>query len=441
MIDLKELARLLGKDCDSKLINKFCHDSRNIKAEDVYIALKGQRVDGHDYVLEAERAGAIAVIVERLVKDINIPQFVVKSSLHAWQKIARFIREKSSARVIGITGSCGKTTVKSLLGHVLSSIQPTLVTSGNFNNEIGVPLTLSGLQRKHRYAVIEMGARKKGDICVLCQCVQPDIGLITCSSEVHLESFGNITEVIKTKGELFQTMKKGVAIYPKSDRGNKVWTKYSSHLKTFQSSLENPYRLEMMGYDNHTMKVRVLDEKGCEHTFDSQLLGRHSLHNLSLVLAVTAELGIMLVDVIKAFKSYTPEASRQRLYTLEKISLIDDSYNASPASVKAAMQTLKDVSDLPVFILGDMAELGEHSSESHKDIASYARSLDICLYYVGEYRDEVRMGYGSDSGIYSKYTDLIENLVFSGNELVWVKGSRKSKMERVVNYLRERYSC
>ena len=439
MITLDELGQLLGHKCKPKSIRTFCHDSRKIKLDDIYIALKGERVDGHDYVLHAEKAGAIAAIVERRCSSAKIPQFIVENCVQTWHKIACHIRAKSSATIIGITGSCGKTTVKSLLGHVLSSQGTTLETFGNLNNEIGVPLTLSQLNKYHEYAVIEMGARNKGDIKVLCECVLPDIGIITCAHKVHMDSFATLNDVIETKAELFQTMKQGVAVFPKGDRGSEFWSKGSKHLSTRVVSLSSPYTLEFISYSNNRMKIKIIDGNGASHFLNSQLLGKFNLNNISLVLSVTFELGIALNEVIDALQTFIPVNSRQQIFNLNKISLIDDSYNANPTSVKASMDTLIELTNFPVFILGDMVELGRNTQDLHREVAKHARSLGICLYYFGDHRDAVADGYGSYQGIFSEYSDLIKSLNFLGNESVWVKGSRKSRMERVVNHIRRIY--
>lgn len=361
-------------------VRVICTDSRKIMPGDVFLAIIGPQFDGHQFIEAALSHGAVGCIVSK--PGINIlPTFLVTDTLAAYAAIALAWRLQFIIPMVAITGSIGKTSTKHILAHLFSACGPTLAPVGSFNNEIGVPQTLLQLTAAHQYAVIEMGACHPGDIAYLMQCTQPTASIVTTCAPVHMESFCSLEMIVQEKGSIYDNLPMdGIAIVNKD-------TPFSENFITRIG--KRPHMT--FGVQNLTADVTASDIvatlEGSHFTLHTPMGAAFcycpfpSLHQLSNALAaITAALavGTPFDRVSAALASCPPLDGRLRVFTAKcGARIIDDSYNANPTSVKAAMQLLSEQSGLKVLVLGDMAELGPNAAEIHKDIGLTAKALAI----------------------------------------------------------------
>ncbi len=423
--------------------NGMTHDTRRLAPGNLFAALPGGRDDGHRFVADAARAGAVAALVQRSV-DAPLTQIVVPDVIRAMGLLAHHWRRSLPVRVIGITGSNGKTTVKNMLAAVLGRVSPTLATGGNYNNEIGVPLTLAGLDASHRYAVIEMGCGRPGDIEYLAGIAAPEVGLVTNAGPAHLDGLGDLDGVARTKGEMFAALDAdGTAVINRDDRYYEYWAGLCPQARriTFGSHAEADVR-----WADGSGRERVITELG-EFELSLQLPGIHNRINALAATAAALALGIDLDAIADGLAHVTPEPGRlETLATDQGWHLIDDSYNANPASLYAALQVLGQCDGRRWLVLGDMAELGEDSDKLHREIGRAARDLGVeRLFTVGERAHAAADAFGRGAESFDAIEDLIERL---GEQLepdvhCLVKGSRSARMERVIERLcgREAEPC
>ena len=434
---VKRLAELIGcmATGNGREIVGMTHDTRSLRPGNLFCALKGEHVDGHDFVARAAEAGAGAALVTRVV-DVDLPQLVVGDVLTAMGQIASAWREQMPVTVIGITGSNGKTTVKEMLAAMLERSGPTLATQGNYNNEIGVPLTLSRLMAEHRFAVIEMGASSPGDIAYLCEIARPEIGILTNAAPAHLEGFGSLDGVARTKGELFESLApSGLAVINADDAYSGLWHELASHCRTITFGT------------GETALVRGVMEKGRVHVttptgefnYLPRLPGRHNMLNALAATAAAVTLDVTLSDITAALDALESIPGRLQVYRhAEGWTLIDDTYNANPASLYAGLQVLADEGGERWLVLGDMAELGNDSTKLHAEMGQAAADMGISrLFAVGEISQSSVQAFGPGATHYEHHDALILALKDSLHAGVscLVKGSRSMHMERIVESL------
>ena len=443
---LNELSRALGVDYSGEDMDfsGVSTDTRNIETGDVFVALKGPNFDAHDYLDQAKEKGAIAAVVDRDV-DSTLPQIKVENTLTALGKMASARRQSFSGKVIGLTGSNGKTTVKELIASILSTNGKVLATRGNFNNDIGLPLTLLRLENDEQYAVIEMGANHPGEIDYLTHVTQPDIALITNAGAAHLEGFGSVEGVSRAKGEIFSGLSgNGVAIINADDKYADYWLSISkgNTQKTF--SLENEKadvfasNVEQQ-HGSSTFNINVKN-KGVVNV-KLPLSGKHNVAN-ALVAATVASVCDLTLDQIKAgLESFNTVQGRLTfLKGAEKSCVIDDTYNANLDSSKAAINVLSEQSGEKYFVFGDLFESGDNATVIHQKIGQYAKEKNIDhLLAVGELTQLTVDAFGEGAVHFNNKNELADYLfpMLGEESVVLVKGSRGMRMEEIVTRLVE----
>ncbi|MET0027491.1 MAG: UDP-N-acetylmuramoyl-tripeptide--D-alanyl-D-alanine ligase [Candidatus Thiodiazotropha sp.] len=435
-------ARLVGQDTEFRSVST---DSRSLNAGDLYVALTGPRFDGHEFVAQAEQKGALAVLVSREV-ETRLPQLVCADTRLGLGRLAAVWRDQFEAPMVAITGSNGKTTVKELISEILAQRGPVLSTRGNLNNDIGMPLTLLGWQDELS-AVIEMGANHPGEIGYLSQIARPDVALITNAGEAHLEGFGDLNGVAHAKGEILGGLKHdGVGVLNADDPYFPLWREMLgerrmvsfgvSEKALVQSDLD---AAEMTwtprGFHNR-MQVSIQDTR-----FDVEiaLAGRHNLMNALAAIAAAWSLSCSVEQIQAGLSGVAAVKGRlQILIGAKGYRLIDDSYNANPNSVGAAIEVLRSAPGQRYLVLGDLAELGEEARELHGKIGRQARQAGLeHLYGLGSLSQAAVEGFGEGARGFSNIDDLINELreLPQPGDAVLVKGSRSAGMERVVQGL------
>ena len=417
-------------------------DSRKIAQGDLFVALKGANHDGAEFVSLAGQAGAVAAIVEKEIESA-IPLLVVKDARLALGKLAAFWRSRFGIPVIAITGSNGKTTVKEMLASILREKGEVLATRGNLNNDIGLPLTLLGLRREHRFAVIEMGMNHPGEIGYLCSIARPDFALVTNAASAHLEGLGSVAAVARAKGEIFEGLKQGgTAIINADDAYAPLWRDLARGRRIVDFGLN--------GEAGVTARY-VLDEYGSDIVLNTpegeigtrlQVPGLHNVRNALAAAAAAGAAGIDAKAIGRGLAKFAGVAGRMQRKTGRKGAiLVDDTYNANPDSVRAAIAWLSNAKGKTLLVLGDMGELGPDSSKLHGEIGVAARDAGIgALLTLGVASETASAAFGKGAD----HFEAIETLVNKAQSLlepgmtVLVKGSRFMKMERVVEQLEER---
>ena len=434
---LAELEQLLdcpasGRDVE---IRSIVSDSRKAGAGALFAALPGERVDGHDFAASAVQAGAAALLVSRRL-DVEAPQLVVDDVLVALGHIARLVRERLDPVVVGITGSNGKTTVKEMLAGILRLDGRVLATEGNYNNELGLPLTLFRLQPKHRYAVLEMGASKLHDIAYLAGIARPDVGLVNNIAPAHLEGFGSIEGVARTKGEMYTVLPAdGCAVMNADEPWGDLWRGMNTagRILTFGVAADADVRV-----DATTAGCRLTTRAGA---FDIALPlpGRHNHLNAAAATAVALALDIDMDIIRRGLEKVVPVPGRLNLlHTTAGWTVIDDSYNANPASLYSALQVLASLPGERWLVLGDMKELGAGSRKMHREVGENAAVMGVRrLFAIGEMAADAVDAFGPGGRHFANKQELAAALrreIHSGINCL-VKGSRSMGMEDVVEAL------
>ena len=408
-------------------------DSRQIVPGMLFAALPGQSHDGHDYVSQAEERGAVGVLVCRNV-ETGLPVLKVADVLTALGTLAAGWRAECPARVVGITGSNGKTTVKEMIASILRQVGNVLATQGNFNNELGLPLTLFQLNKLHDYAVIEMGASNPGDIAYLAGIARPDVGVITNIGPAHLQGFINIEGVARAKGELYAALPRhGTAVINSAEPWADLWKQVNL--------AEHVYYFNGEG-ENHIQARRIADQvvvstPAGEFSLKLPLPGEHNLTNALAATAVCLALDVSLTDIKSGLEAVKPVPGRLSLVSAKSgWTVIDDTYNANPASLYAALQVLASQSGEPWLVLGDMMELGSDSRKMHAELGDAARSLGVKrLFALGEASTATVDAFGDMAVHFDSREGLIKALrsQLKPGVACLVKGSRSMGMEHVVN--------
>jgi len=431
--DTNKISSVINCKLNSNKAVKFqgvCTDTRDRVSGKLFIALEGVNFDGHNFIKQAEDLGAVAVIAHKRV-DSNLPTLLVSNSEEAYQKLAAWHRQSFSPIVIAITGSNGKTSTKNMLHSILSLHGPTLSTKGNLNNHLGVPKTLLELAKKHQYCIIEMGANHVNEIELLCKLAQPDIAIITNANNAHLGEFGSEKNLVKAKGEILESLSgDGIAIINKSSPHIDIWEKmsgtksltffgnesniYASNIKQFKSTLNFS-----LNFNNSSINLTL------------SMIGLHQIENVLAAAACAIKIGISPDLIKKGLEKVRSEKGRLELIELQNFTILDDSYNANPESMKAAIDSLKQFSGKKVLVLGTMAELGKDSSKLHQEIGDYAREQNIdslitigkeAQYYKGSHFDNIESIFNEIESHHKGATILI-------------KGSRMMELNKLVDNL------
>ncbi|NND45637.1 MAG: UDP-N-acetylmuramoyl-tripeptide--D-alanyl-D-alanine ligase [Xanthomonadales bacterium] len=407
-------------------------DSRAVQPGQLFAALPGARADGHDFVNAAAHSGAAAALVSRAVEH-DIPQLLVEDVQIALGVLARHWRAQCGVHTVAITGSNGKTTTKEMVANILAGTGKTLATQGNLNNELGVPLTLFGLAPEHRFAVLEMGAARAGDIHYLAGIASPDVGLVTNVGPAHLQGFGSEEGVARAKGEIYQGLgKNGTAVINADEPWHPLWRDMADAgtVLTFGRGTDND--VSLTGTDARPL-VRTPDG---EFPLQLSLPGAHNVQNALAATAVAIACGCPVEQVRRGLEATCPVPGRLNMVHSEHgWIVIDDTYNANPASLYAALQVLARQQGERWLVLGDMKELGRDSRKLHAEMGEAARALGVSrLFAIGDASHATVDAFGTGGRHFADLPALIEQLrsELQPGIACLVKGSRSMGMERVV---------
>ena len=412
-------------------------DSRSIEPDALFVAISGEKFDGHAFIEQAKHLGAVAALVEQPILS-ELPLVQVKDTRKALGQLACAHREQFSIPIIALTGSCGKTTTKEMLRAILTECGPVLASSKSFNNDIGVPLTLLELTAQHRFAVIEMGANHLQEIAYLSHITKPDIALITNIAAAHLEGFGSIEKVAEAKSEIFLGLPSigGIAVINASDRFEKSWQGRLAPHRVIHFGLEAEFSANQIHLDSQARVQFTLMAPQGEIAIQLALPGQHNLLNALAAAAVTSQVGASLEQIKAGLEKMAGVPGRLMLLQSKNgATIIDDTYNASPSSVKAALALLAHYPGQRIFVMGDMGELGNNANYYHQQIGQLAKELGIeHVYTCGELTVLTAQAFGPLGKHYSNQEALIQALkpLLHKNVNVLIKGSRTAKMEKVV---------
>lgn len=417
-------------------------DSRQVIPGDCFIAIKGERLDGHDFIAQAIQKGARAIIAARgaitdLEKSVCFLQ--VDDTTIALGKLAAYWRDKCAVSMIGVTGSCGKTSVKGMIQSICETAGKTLATEGNFNNHIGLPLTLLRLDNSYRYAVIEMGASAKGEIAYLGKIAKPTVTLITNVAPAHLKGFGTLDGVAEAKGEIYEILpKEGVAVLNQEEAYSQFWREKMGERKVLTFGLTSSSYVYPSEITYHPESVQFNLHIGeSHHRVKVTVPGQHTVLNALASATAAYAVGISIENIIKGLEAFQGVPGRLSRYSgLKGASIIDDTYNANPGSMKAALEVLANYKGQTIFVMGDMAELGDNVEDYHKNIGLHAREKGISkLLAVGQWSKFAVTAFGQEGIWFPSQEALIEVLKdkMSSDTVILVKGSRSSRMEGITN--------
>lgn len=437
-------ARLLGEDA---AITAISTDTRTLGPGALFVALRGERFDAHDFCEQAMAAGASALLVEREL-PLAIPQLIVTDSLKGLGLLGRLVRERVNPKVLAITGSCGKTTVKEMATAILRHEGEVLATAGNFNNEVGVPLTLLRLEPHHQFAVMELGANHPGEIAWTTSLARPDAALINNVAAAHLEGFGSLEGVFHAKSEIFEGLsEQGTAIV---NADNEFWPKWQAQ------GIRCAFSIEDQRQPFHARNI-VLNGQGCaecvlvtpqgEVNLTLAIPGRHNVANALAAAAGCLALGASLASVKAGLEQMAPVKGRFCVRRWGGLTLIDDTYNASVESVLAGIDALTAMGGYKVLVFGDMKELGEESAAQHARVGRHARErgLDAVLTVGEQSRHTADAAGGRHFDNKASLYDALAQMINTEQTIsILVKGARGSRMEEIVNMVadhQEQASC
>lgn len=412
------------------------NDTRNLTAGSLYVAIRGDRFDGHAFLDQAQTAGAVAAMVDQ-VRDHALPQLVVGDTRIGLGRLAGAWRHQFKGMIVGVTGSNGKTTVKEMIAAILAKRGEVLATRGNYNNDIGLPLTLLRLKNE-KFAVIEMGANHAGEIAALTDITHPDVAVITNAGPAHLEGFGSLEGVARAKGEIYSGLNSGgIAIINADDAFASYWVSLNNKRQclsfgmTHHADVQGAWQATITGGE-----LQVTTGKGSVH-IRLPVPGRHNAMNALAAIAATSALGITLEEARTALEAFAPVKGRLNFHvTSQGARLIDDTYNANPASLKAGLQVLCDLPGEHWLVLGDMGELGDNSLALHQSAGELAKQSGVHrLLAVGDSSRAAVDAFGEGASHFPSHEALVAVLTaeLNKNVNVLIKGSRFMRMERVVN--------
>lgn len=429
--ELKNLDKYIDKEATSVVI-----DSRKVTEGGIFIATKGERVDGHTFINDTFKKGVMAVVCEDEIEEYDGPYILVENSFEALKDIARFYREQLDIPIIGITGSVGKTSTKEFIAGTLSYKYNVLKTQGNFNNEVGMPLTILSIRDEHEIAVVEMGISHFGEMTVLTDIAKPDTCVITNIGQCHLEYLNDRDGVLKAKTEIFKSLSKDGAVFLNGD---------DDKLITVESPVKRPITFFGM---NDTNDVFVTDVKNLgllgsdvkihvkDESFDAHvtLPGSHMIYNAMAATAVGLLYGMTFDEIKEGLNLVKATSGRSNIISTLKYTLIDDCYNANPVSMKAAIDLLNLSNTRKVAILGDMFELGENENELHKEVSDYAskKGIDILISVGNLTKNMTSSNYHFDTK-----EELIQELpsILKDGDSILIKASHGMHLEEVVEFL------
>jgi UDP-N-acetylmuramoyl-tripeptide--D-alanyl-D-alanine ligase len=439
------------------LIKAVRTDSRNVVAGDLFIALKGEKFDGTAFLAQAQMQGAVAVLFEaqdplkgehlEYLKEVSVPAFCVPNTRVALGELAAQWRCQFDVQLIGVTGSNGKTTVTQMIASVLKAdaSQPSLSTQGNLNNEIGVPLTLFNLRPEHRCAVVELGMNHPGEIEILARYAQPTIGLVNNAQREHQEFMATVEAVAIENAEVIRNLPaQGVAVFPAQDTYTELWKKLAGDRRVFTFGFkQGDVQAHDIAWVNGAWLFQ-LTTTDAALACRLNIAGRHNILNALAATACALSAGMSLEAIVKGLENFEPVKGRSKSsqWHIEghAFTLVDDTYNANPDSVRAAIEVLAELPAPRLLILGDMGEVGQQGPEFHQEVGAFAKASGIqSLFTLGDlcvHSTEAFEGANHFADMDNLQQAVLAQIATYNSVLV--KGSRFMKMERVVDALRNK---
>ena len=440
------------------LIQAIRTDSRSVVAGDLFIALKGETFDGTAFLAQAQAQGAVAVLFEAedisqgshlaYLKDVTVPAFCVPNARQALGDLSAAWRRQFELALIGVTGSNGKTTVTQMIASVLRAdeAKPSLSTQGNLNNDIGVPLTLFNLRSNHQRAVVELGMNHPGEIEVLARFAQPTIGLVNNAQREHQEFMATVEAVARENAEVIRALPpEGVAVFPASDVYTSLWQSLAGQRRTLTFGFEaGDVQAHNIIWENGAWSFKLVVNSPNSETLPCrlQIAGRHNVLNALAAAACAMAAGMDLPTIVKGLQNFEPVKGRSKSSEINiaghALTLVDDTYNANPDSVRAAIDVLAELPGPRLMVLGDMGEVGQQGPEFHQEVGAYAQAKGIqSLYTLGHlclHSSQAFQGARHFEDMNTLQEAILKDI--SRFQSVVVKGSRFMKMERVVESLR-----
>jgi UDP-N-acetylmuramoyl-tripeptide--D-alanyl-D-alanine ligase len=423
-------------------------DSRQVMPGSLFVALRGERFDAHDFLGQLVGNPVAAVVVEKLPDHYPLPAIVVPDTLAALGRIGNFWRRRFAIPVIGVTGSNGKTTVKEMIAAILAAAfgaEGRLATQGNLNNEIGVPLTVTRLTEAHKAAVVELGMNHPGEIARLAAIAEPTVALVNNAQREHQEFMHTVEAVARENGAVLQALPAdGVAVFPGDDEYTELWRGLAGGRKVLTFGLTDAcdvsatYTTTDFGSELSVASFPRGGNDGLEFTIKLNAAGVHNVRNALAATACALAAGVPVDAIVRGLEAFAPVSGRlQRKQAPNGATVIDDTYNANPDSVRAAIDVLAQYPSPRILVLGDMGEVGTQGPEFHQEIGAYAASRGIdAVLATGELARHMA---GSGAQHYEQFDELLaaldQKLGSKSDATVLVKGSRFMKMERVVQHL------
>ncbi|WP_207815956.1 UDP-N-acetylmuramoyl-tripeptide--D-alanyl-D-alanine ligase [Pseudomonas sp. 50_B] len=414
-------------------------DSRAIQAGQLFVALTGPRFDGHDYLNEVAGKGAVAALVEREVPDSTLPQLLVKDTRLALGQLGALNRGAFTQPVAAVTGSSGKTTVKEMLASILRTRGPVLATRGNLNNDLGAPLTLLELAPEHTAAVIELGASRIGEIAYTVAMTRPHVAIINNAGTAHVGEFGGPEKIVEAKGEILEGLDSaGIAVLNLDDKAFPIWKTRAAGRQVLSFALDNSaadFHASDIGRDARGCPSFTLHSPKGVDRVQLNLLGTHNVANALAAAAAAHAMGVSLFGIVTGLNAVQPVKGRTVAQLAKNgLRVIDDTYNANPTSMCAAVDILAGFSGRTVLVLGDIGELGEWAEQGHREVGAYAAGKVSALYALGPMMAHAVAAFGEHARHFASQADLIAalNVEQDPNTTILIKGSRSAVMENIV---------
>lgn len=449
MMDLMEIAQATGGTLngENEQISGVESDSRRVSAGMLFVALPGEKFDGHAFIPQVATQGAVAALVSQPVAT-SLPTILVEDTRIAMGRLASWWRQQLNLTLIAVTGSNGKTTTKDMIAAILASATGTadsvLATAGNFNNDIGMPLTLLRLRQQHRYAVIEMGMNHLGEIDYLTRLALPDVAVIINAGTAHIGELGSRENIAKAKGEIFAGLKaNGVAVIHADSPFAEYWRSLNVGRTVigFGSGADADIRADAV--EGQTAGALVLHAQGQAVPLKLKVPGAHNVMNALAATTACLAAGVSLQSVVEGLTQFDGVKGRLQSKAAScGARVMDDTYNANPDSTKAALDVLRQYGHdgRMLFVMGDMGELGEDAEQMHQEIGRYAKASGVAqLFALGSWTQSTVQAFGAGAQHFESVDDLLQALqsAMTAQDVVLVKGSRFMQMERVVNRLVE----
>lgn len=450
-LNLQEIVKAtkgaLLKEADVKEIKAVSTDTRKIEEGTMFIALKGENFNGNNYVLDAFNKGAKIAIVDEVKCDLNelkedVALIKVQNTGRALMDLAKFYREKLGLKVVGITGSAGKTSTKDLVAAVLSDKYKVFKTKGNFNNEIGLPLMILELDSTYDVAILEMGMRGLGQIRELAEIASPDLGIITNIGISHIEILKTRENILKAKMEIATFFDKNNTLVV-CGNDDFLGALPEAEYKIVKTGVGENFEIGAKNIDLEELssKFTVYDGEK-EEEFSLDMPGEHNISNLMLGIAIAKELGVSFEEMKRGLKNIEATSMRLELIKKDGFSILNDCYNSSPVAVKSAIDVMKNIEGKRrIAVLGTMRELGHKSEEAHEEIGKYAKENGIeKVLCFGDFSENIKEGYGEGCTVYKNKEELINDLlnIICEGDIILVKASRSLKFEEITKALLEK---